>query len=52
MKHKVIENKGDNINIIINDNVYVPTLNNRLVFLKKLAQTFEDKWAGDHILGK
>ena len=51
MKYTVIDNKGEQVNIIINDALYVPTLNTRLLSLQQLAQQSDDRWAGGNVLG-
>ncbi len=51
MKYTVIDNKGEQVNIIITNALYVPTLNTRLLSLQQLAQQSEDQWAGGNVLG-
>ena len=51
MKYTVIDKNGDNVNILIKNTLYVPTLHTPLLSLQQLAQQSEDRLAGAHILG-
>ena len=51
VKNTIIDNNGGNINILIKNILYVPTLHTRLLSLQQLAQQSEDRLNGAHILG-
>ena len=45
-----MDTKGDKINILIKDALYVPTLDTRLLPIKQLAQQSDGHSAGAHVL--
>ena len=52
LKYTVLDDNGDQVNLLINDAIHVPTMDVRLISLQQIAQQSKDKAAGADIREK